>query len=126
MNENVKRIADLSPEKLELLMQMLTGEETKTTRSAPGIPRIVPNSADRYRPFPLTEIQEAYWIGRTGAIELGNVGSHRYTELERTALDLDRFTLAWQRLIDRHDMLRAIVLATGQQQILEKVPDYKI
>ena len=35
-------------------------------------------------------------------------------------------TLAWRRLIARHDMLRAIVLPDGQQQILETVPPYQI
>ena len=47
-------------------------------------------------------------------------------ELECVDVDLERLNLAWQRLIDRHDMLRAIVLPEGQQQVLERVPPYQI
>src|SRR5205085_1966026 len=41
-------------------------------------------------------------------------------------LDLDRFNSALQRLIDRHDMLRAVVLPDGRQQILKNLPPYRI
>src|SRR5439155_5371964 len=40
--------------------------------------------------------------------------------------DLDRLGAAWRRLIARHDMLRAVVLPNGQQQILPEVPPYRI
>ena len=62
----------------------------------------------------------------SAAFELGNVATHAYIELESDRLDLQRLNLAWQRLIERHDMLRAIVLPDGQQQILEHVPSYHI
>ncbi|HLP89921.1 MAG TPA: amino acid adenylation domain-containing protein [Nostocaceae cyanobacterium] len=80
----------------------------------------------RYQPFPLTDIQHAYWIGRSGILELGSVANHGYYEIECDNLDLDQLTWSLQQLIQRHDMLRAIILPDGQQQILEKVPDYQI
>jgi len=43
-------------------------------------------------------------------MELGNVAAHIYMELESTELDLERLTEACRRLIERHDMLRAVVL----------------
>jgi len=46
--------------------------------------------------------------------------------VEATDLDLDRFNQALQRLIERHDMLRAILLPDGQQQILEQVPPFEM
>lgn len=85
---------------------------------------IQPNQEDRYKPFPLTDVQEAYWIGRTGAFDLGNVSTHGYFEIESRHMDLSRLNQAWQRLIEYHDMLRAIILPDGQQQVLEKVPFY--
>jgi epothilone synthetase B len=88
--------------------------------------QIVPAPDQRHEPFPLTEIQQAYWVGRTSTYELGNVSIHMYWELERVGLDLERLQLAWQRVVDRHDMLRAIVLPDGQMQILEHVPPYQI
>ncbi|MFC1716317.1 AMP-binding protein, partial [Candidatus Poribacteria bacterium] len=87
---------------------------------------IKPNPENKYQPFPLTDIQEAYWIGRSGAFELGNVSSHRYVELENIDLDVERLSDAWQRLIERHEMLRAVVLPDGQQKILEHVPSYHV
>src|SRR5262249_40150791 len=79
----------------------------------------------RDQPFPLTPIQQAYWIGRRGELDLGNVATHMYLEFESSQLDSERFGHAWQRLIDRHDMLRAI-MRDGQQQILAQVPPYQI
>ena len=90
-----------------------------------SLPAIVASQESRYEPFPLTEIQQAYWIGRSGALELGNVSAHLYFELDTLDLDLKRLNDAWQKLIERHDMLRAIVLPDGQQQILEQVPYYQ-
>lgn len=87
---------------------------------------IVPNPADRYRPFPLTDIQQAYWIGRNGAFELSNIATHAYREIDCDDLDLEKLNQAWQRLIERHDMLRAIVQPDGQQRILPQVPAYEI
>ncbi len=94
-------------------------------RTLAQLPAIAPDPHNRYQPFPLNEMQQAYWIGRNSFFEMGNVAIHGYVELEGD-LDLERFSLAWQRLVERHDMLRAIVHPDGQQQILEKVPAYEI
>ncbi len=77
-------------------------------------------------PFPLTDIQEAYWVGRNMALELGNVAPQRWIEIEGRELDIDRVVAAFRRLIDRHDMLRAIIRPDGQQQILRHVPPYEV
>ena len=76
--------------------------------------------------FPLTDVQQAYWLGRSGALELGNVSTHGYVEFEGIGIDLERFTQAIRLLIARHGMLRAIVLPDGWQQILPAVPVYQI
>ncbi len=81
---------------------------------------------ERFEPFPLTDVQEAYWIGRGGGFEMGNVATHIYAEVDIEGLDLDRYERAWQRLIDRHDMLRAIVRPDGMQQVLEHTPAFVI
>ena len=89
------------------------------------LPQIVP-SKQRYQSFPLNDIQQAYWLGRGGTFEVGNVSTHLYLEIDCTDLKLEQLNSALQRLIARHDMLRAIVLADGQQQVLESVPAYQI
>ncbi|HEV7786153.1 MAG TPA: AMP-binding protein, partial [Thermoanaerobaculia bacterium] len=88
--------------------------------------RLLADLAARHEPFPLTEVQQAYWIGRSAAFELGNVAAHSYLEVEVRSLDLQRLTAALHRLIDRHEMLRAVVTPDGQQRILAEVPAYQI
>jgi amino acid adenylation domain-containing protein len=90
------------------------------------LPFIAPSPDERLLPFPLTDVQQAYWIGRSGSYELSNVSAHSYIEIESDTLDLERLSLAWQLLVDRHDMLRAIILPDGQQQALAQVPRYRI
>jgi len=89
------------------------------------LPEIVLDREHRHLPFPLTDIQQAYWIGRTGDFELGNIATHFYIELESNNLNIETLNVAWRHVIDRHEMLRAIVLPDGQQKILEDVPSYQ-
>ncbi|HEX8191018.1 MAG TPA: non-ribosomal peptide synthase/polyketide synthase [Pyrinomonadaceae bacterium] len=91
-----------------------------------SLPPLAPAPAERYEPFPLTEIQEAYWIGRGGDFELSNVAAHGYLELEGEGLDLGRLNRAIRRCVGRHDMLRAVVTADGLQRVLERVPEYEV
>ncbi|MBI2838246.1 MAG: amino acid adenylation domain-containing protein [Acidobacteria bacterium] len=90
------------------------------------LPTIVPAFGERHEPFPLNDIQQAYWIGRSNFFELGNVAAHIYLELDSTGLDLERLTGAWQRIVERHPMLRVVILPDGRQQIQEHVPPYQI
>ncbi|MBW4678519.1 MAG: amino acid adenylation domain-containing protein [Microcoleus vaginatus WJT46-NPBG5] len=101
-------------------------KQTDKKLSVNSLPAVLPHKESRHQPFPLTDIQQAYWLGRSGAFELGNVATHIYVEIDTVNLDLERFSKAWQKLVERHEMLRAIILANGQQQILEKVPFYPI
>ena len=89
---------------------------------------IVPDPEHRHLPFDLTDIQYAYWFGQSGVLEWGNVPCHLFIEFDRKDedLDLDCFNHAFQRVIERHEMLRAIVLADGKQRILRQVPPYEI
>ncbi|WP_051328761.1 non-ribosomal peptide synthetase [Geminicoccus roseus] len=76
-------------------------------------------------PFPLTDIQQAYLVGRAAEMELGRVGCHAYREFEAPSYDLERLEDAWNRLVRRHPMLRAVVRG-DLQQVLPEVPPYRI
>ena len=91
-----------------------------------SLPVIEGDEEHRYEPFPLTDVQQAYWIGRLEGFELGNVATHAYMEMESEGLDVERFERAFRRLIERHEMLRAIVDEDGRQRILKEVPEYRV
>ncbi|MFC9249799.1 amino acid adenylation domain-containing protein [Amycolatopsis thailandensis] len=84
------------------------------------------DDAARYEPFPLTDVQAAYLLGRNDAFGFGDVACHVYVEVGYPELDVDRLTAAWNRLIARHDMLRAVISPDGFQRVLPEVPHYEI
>ncbi len=90
------------------------------------LPSIEPSPEKRFEAFPLTDLQQAYWVGQSDAFELGNIAPHFVTEFECERFDLRRFKLAWQRLVDRHDMLRAVVLPNGHQQVQREPLKYTV
>ena len=98
----------------------------KTTESFEETPVATPDPDALYQPFPLTDIQYAYWVGRGADFEMGGVSTHAYFELDCPKLDLARLARAWSRVIQRHPMLRAVVLPNGEQQVLKRVPAYQI
>ncbi|MDC7987889.1 amino acid adenylation domain-containing protein, partial [Rhodoplanes sp. TEM] len=81
---------------------------------------------DPHAPFPLTDVQRAYWLGRSDLFELGRVAAHGYAEIEAGLLDLDRLERALDATIARHPMLRAVVGSDGTQRVLASVPRYRI
>ncbi|MFI7097074.1 amino acid adenylation domain-containing protein [Streptomyces lydicus] len=96
-------------------------ERTEETGSA-----LVADPAARHEPFPLTDLQHAYLVGRTDAFELGNVSTSFLVEIDLEETDLDRLAASFRHLVDRHDMLRAVVSRDGHQRVLAEVPDYRI
>ena len=92
-------------------------------RSAPvGEAPLLADPAAAHDPFPLTPVQEAYWLGRQSLVELGEVACHVYVEFRLRTLDLERLTWAWRTVIDRHPMLRTVIEPAGTQRILAEVP----
>src|SRR5437867_7689632 len=119
------RVTNLSPKEKRALLKKVLQEKTEDRSDVLSRP-LQPALEQRYEPFPLSDIQYAYWIGRSGAFELGDVSIHVYMEVASVGRDLGRLERAWQRVVERHEMLRAIVRPDGQQQILAEVPAYQI
>ena len=92
------------------------------TISTPGLRH---DPTRRYAPFPLTDVQQAYLVGRQPGFALGGIGSHFFVEFEVSDLDVARFERAMNRLVSRHDTLRAVV-RDGMQQVLPQVPDFRL
>jgi len=87
---------------------------------------IVPDPSHRFDPFPLTEVQQAYWVGRQPTMPLGGVGAHYYCEFDDVFGDIERLQAAWNLLVERHDVLRLVIDESGLQRVLEHVPKYEI
>ena len=102
----------------------LEGQELRDEDQAE--PSFAPAPEAAYEPFPLTDVQEAYWIGRQDGFELGGVSSHLYTEIEVENLSFERIEAALRLLIARHPMMRAVVAEEGRQRVLPTVADYVI
>ncbi|MFM9558270.1 amino acid adenylation domain-containing protein [Streptomyces caniscabiei] len=102
------------------------GESSAARPSATAVPAaLCPDHEHRHDPFPLTDVQRAYWIGRSGTVG-GDVSCHLYVELDVDDIDLPRLEGSWQALVRRHDALRLVVDGDGTQRILADVPDYRV
>lgn len=117
------RVADLFARPVlrhfcETLRPPTTGADEPAPATAPVL---VPDPDHAHEPFPLTDVQAAYHTGRDPRFTLGGVGTWHYTEFDGTDVDLDRLERAWNTLVRRHGMLRAVV-EDGHQRVLPEVP----
>src|SRR5215831_18864191 len=83
VSDIAKRLEKLSPERRELLVQRLAAQRHSAFLTVKSVlPLIVPNRKERYHPFPLTDPQQTYWIGRSGFFDLSACGTNVYVEFE--------------------------------------------
>ncbi|WP_414167747.1 amino acid adenylation domain-containing protein [Streptoverticillium reticulum] len=78
-----------------------------------------------HEPFPLTNVQQTYYLGRFNSFELSSVSTHVYSEFRYSSIDRARLEAAYNRLLERHLALRT-VFTDGQQRFLSEVPHYRI
>ncbi|EST32880.1 non-ribosomal peptide synthetase [Streptomyces roseochromogenus] len=115
----------MTPERLETLrahrdavLALLRAEEYGAS--------VVADPASAHEPFPLTDVQAAYLLGRSEAFDYGGVACHGYLEIALPHWGAARIEGAWNELIRRHPMLRAVVSAEGYQRVLPDVPHYDV
>ncbi|MEV3965519.1 long-chain-fatty-acid--CoA ligase [Nocardia sp. NPDC050193] len=87
----------------------ISGNLSAPTRATPG------------EPFPLTRVQHAYLLGRSGG-----TACYVFNEFHCTELDLDRYEHAWNAVIARHPMLRTVITTDYLNQVIDTVPRYRI
>ncbi len=99
------------------------GDLASTITSTPRIagrgetvPEVDPG--DLYRPFALTPIQQAYWLGRQQLVTLGEIACHAYVEFRAPHFDPGHFARGWERAVARHPMLRTVISPDGTQQVV--------
>jgi amino acid adenylation domain-containing protein/FkbH-like protein len=127
-----RSFAELSAEeKVRVLLKLrehVQQQDKSPLSSTGGMPALRVDPASRHEPFPLTDLQASFLAGK----QLGKllevhdtVGCHVYWEIQVRRLDIPRLNAAWNRLIEHHEMLRAVVSADGQQRIQPRVPKYE-
>ncbi|QLG95456.1 amino acid adenylation domain-containing protein [Pseudomonas yamanorum] len=113
---DAERLAQLREHKQQILHLLETQER----------PQVLADPSQQHAPFPLTDVQNAYLLGRQSSFGYGNVACHGYLELSWPTLDPQHVEQAWNRLIARHDMLRAVIASEGSQRVLADVAHYPL
>lgn len=93
------------------------------------VPRIEPRPAERHEPFPGTDVQQAYLLGRNPDLPLGGVGTWQYAEFDAPdggRFDAAAIETAWRRLVARHEMLRTSVGDDGMLTIHPELPPWEL
>lgn len=109
--------------------QLQLSERNEFVREEEAVKKEVVAVADKehlYDSFDLTQVQTAYWVGRYSKSGLGGISTHIYRETTVKDLQTEKFEEAVNMVIARHDMLRAIILEDGKQQIQKTVPHFAV
>ncbi|RFA28403.1 hypothetical protein CAI21_12600 [Alkalilimnicola ehrlichii] len=114
---------NLSAAKRALLEKRLRGADKPAGDSSEArFPRITPDPENRFSPFGLTPFQLELWRARNTT----GISPWFYLETKRRDLDLARFENAWRQLVNRHDMLRSVMLPDGRQKVIDLIPDCEL
>ena len=82
--------------------------------------------AQQFEPFPLSDMQSAYLFGRLRQGKHCEPSGQFYHELRLPSVNISQLSTALNKVILRHDMLRAIILEQGEQKIINNVAQYVI
>ena len=83
------------------------------------------DNLNKEKNFPLSSIQEAYYIGRNSEYEMGGVSTHVYFEV-KTEFDIEKLTNSLNILIDKQPSLRTIFIDEHKQKVMDTVEKYCI
>lgn len=129
MSDLAARIADLSPEKRALLERQLSRLRQGAATPSP-FPLAEPRPDEQWEPFPMTDVQEVYWAGRSPYFDLGTPGICVYLEYRIQGRNGESFIASFERALertfDRHGILRLRVLPDGRQQFVRNPPPFRI
>jgi len=124
-------LADLIDAESARALSLLLGGDSKKLCSGEAVDSA--SIADNVAPadnnehsFPLTDLQQAYLIGRDSNMELGGVPTFFSMSVDLPGLDVAMFQDALNGCVGAHEMLRAVMDEGGHQRILQSVPKYKL
>jgi len=114
-------IGELSP-----IITKYLNDNSKKPKVKKKLPPITAQTENKFEKFELNDIQQAYLLGRSPEMILGNTPCFAYAEFATDNLDFSRFEIAWNLLIERHEMLRCVMHEDITQQIIESLPYQKL
>lgn len=71
--------------------------------------------------YPMTDLQQAFFIGRQSEVELGNCASHSYAEIQIPKFDAQKLQNVVERLVERHALLRCWFDDLGNHHIEKSI-----
>jgi amino acid adenylation domain-containing protein len=92
----------------------------------PQVPAVSPGPKESEAPFPCTELQGAYRMARDLPAQLGGRGCRIYVEVDLPAVDAEALEEGFNRLVERHSMLRTVFPGDGTQRTLPEVRRYAL
>ncbi|MBD3316818.1 MAG: amino acid adenylation domain-containing protein, partial [Chitinivibrionales bacterium] len=113
------------PQSLRNIVIRKSSKDTMEPRPNYHAPTIS-ESIDSGAPFSLAPLQQAYVVGRTSFMENGEISGQIYHEFEFAECDIEKLNDAWDLLIEKHEMLRAVISSDGTQRILSTTHPYRI
>ncbi|PPB83493.1 MULTISPECIES: beta-ketoacyl synthase N-terminal-like domain-containing protein [Mycetohabitans] len=114
--------ADWQALKTDELVGQLTAAEQPLLISTAGHtgPFVLAPGEPTKTPFALTDQQQAYAFGRS--LYPKQSSSHLYMAVAIEDVEISRLEQAWRQLVAHHPMLRARILPSGTQQLMEAAP----
>ncbi|WP_173472379.1 non-ribosomal peptide synthetase [Eubacterium ruminantium] len=103
-----------------------SGDEEKVPDEKLELADFKPDLEHRYDPFPLSDLQESYYIGAHETEGFSSIPTAGYVEIECPGYDYDRLINVYKKVIERHDILRTYIDEEGMQHVLKELEDYSI
>lgn len=110
-----ERIAAAMPAPQATPAETTAAGTTAAAEPREGSPAAGP--ADPAAAFPLTDIQQAYVVGRDPGLTDDPIGCHVYREFTVADADAGRLSAAWNRTVEFHPTLRTALTADGRQRV---------
>lgn len=98
---------------------LFTVKDTAAGRTEYTRTRVISEN-ERFEPFELSPVQQAYLDGRNPELPLGGVSCYYFMEADIPALSKERFSQALQEMMTRHDNLHAVLTPEGKLLVLRE------
>lgn len=85
-------------------------------------PEVTVDTAGRDEPYPVTELQQTYLIGKDPEQSADPVGCQGYREFTLRGVDPVRLGTAWNKVVEHNEALRVVFTPDGRQRIQRDTP----